>query len=288
MPAMPVSRIIVANMAAAERMAIELVRNSIIAHSNANVVTANIGRWPLLRSFLRHQAQRFDAHVDETSTDADICVVGVGPEPVSASAVRLAVALPGVQDLPSAQRRIALTVGAPAGEVLVVPGTARTVDGTHVLTAESFGRLRRAEDLVSRRPVRALILSGWNGRDGHGPSEAAQLLDAWQGLPVPVILDEAARTTAENALWSGAFATALGDVRRVRVVTSWVSALRLGLAMRAALKSTGSRLRLSVVWGRAQAASWRPAIGGLIHLRRHLRVGRALLTRGPAHPSARL
>lgn len=286
---MPVSRIIVANMAAAERMAIELVRNSIIAYPNANVVTANIGRWPLLRSFVRHQARRFGAGDDHATDDhADVCVVGAGPEPVTAGATRLVVALPGVQDPPAADRRIALTVGAPAGEVVVVPGTARTVNGRHVLTAESFGRLRRAEDLVSRRPVRALILSGWNGRDGQSPSEAAQLLEAWQGLPVPVILDEAARTTAENALWSGSFTAALGDVRRVRVVTSWVSALRLGLAMRAALRPTGSRSRLSLVWGRAQAASWRPAIVGLVHLRRHLRVGRALLTHGPAHPNARL
>jgi hypothetical protein len=281
-----VSQIIVANTADAERIAIELVRNAIIAHPNANVATANIARWPLLRSFVLHQAPRFGATVDPAATHAAICVVGDGPEPVTAGTVDLAVALPGVRELPEASRRVVLAVGVPVGEVIVVPGTARTVNGTHTLTAESFGRLRRAADLASRRPVRVLVLSGWNGRSGV--SEAAQLLAAWRGPRVPVILDEAARTTAENALWAGSFAAALGDVRRVRVVASWVAAPRLGLAMRAALRPTGARLRLSVVWGRTHAASWRPSIVGLVHLRRHLRAGRALLANGPADPGARL
>jgi DUF218 domain len=273
MPGMPVSQIFVANVTGAERMAIELVRNTLVAYPNTNVSTRDVDGWPELRRFIATETARFGARTPDGARD-----VLVAGDPDRS---RLTVTMPS-------GRRVELVLGTPTGEVVVVPGTARTVHGTHRLTAESFGRLRRAERIASRRPVRALILSGWNGRDGHGSSEAAQLLDAWRGPEVPVVLDEAARTTAENALWSAALAAALGDVPRLRMITAWVSAPRLWLATRAALRGTGIRLRLSVVWGRAQAASWRPATAGLVHLRRHLRIGRALLTRGPDDPGARL
>lgn len=258
-------------------MAIELVRNTIIAYPDTNVRTRDIDEWPLLLEFVNTEAALFGARSEGGRWDAH--VAGGRREPAPADRACLTVTSP-------AGRRVELVVGTPAGEVVVVPGTARTVNGTHTLTAESFGRLRRAEEIARRGPVRALILSGWNGRDEHGSSEAAQLLDAWRGPSVPVVLDEAARTTAENALWSAALASALGDVPRVRMITAWVSAPRLGLATSAALRGTGIGLRLSVVWGRAQAASWRPAIVGLVHLRRHLRLGRALLAHGPNDPDA--
>jgi len=278
----PVSQIVVANVAAAERMAIELIRNTIIAYQGTNVHIRDIDEWPLLSAFVAKEATRFGAQTGGGRWDMRIAGDRHEPKRVGqADRACLTVTFP-------AGGRIELVVGTPAGEVVVVPGTATTVNGAHTLTAESFGRLRRAEEIARRSPIRALILSGWNGRDEHGSSEAAQLLDAWRGPSVPVVLDEAARTTAENALWSAALASALGDVPRVRMVTAWVSALRLGLATSAALRGTGIRPRLSVVWGRAQAASWRPAIVGLVHLRRHLRLGRTLLTHGPDDPDARL
>jgi DUF218 domain len=286
MPGEFFSHITIANTAAAERMAIELVRNTIIAYPNANVGAGDIHRWPLLRAFLRHELARYGARTDPGATRWDVWVTGDGP--VVDGVARLVVALPGAGNAPPASRRVELTVGRPSGEVVLVPGTARRVRGRHTLTPESFERLRRAEEIARRRPVRAVVLSGWNGRDDLAASEAAQLLDAWQGPPVPVILDEAARTTAENALWSASLTSALGDVRLVRVVTSWVGSVRLGLAAFAALRPTGARPKLAIVWSWTQAASWKPSIVGLVHLRRHLRVGRALIARGPSDPGARL
>ncbi len=286
----PPSRIVVADAEAAELFTIELLRNILIARPGANVLVVGVDGRPLLHSFLTHQALRWGARTDHGLGYWDVVVIGEGAvdDPTVDGDVRTAITLPGARATVAAERQLDLVVGTPTGDVVVVPGTARTIDGTHTLTAEAFGRLRRAEELARRMPVRAVILSGWNGNDERGASEAAQLLDAWRGPHIPVILDEAARTTAENALWSASLATALGDVRTVRMVASWVSSLRLGLATRSALRTTTVRPRLSIVWGRAHGASWRPAIGGLAHLRRHLRVGRALLADGPGSPEARL
>ncbi len=268
---------------AAQRVAIELLRNTLVAYEQANILVTGIEGWSKLRNFLVNEVPLYDAKTDYNRGHWDICIICGTEEFSVAGHVRLVVALPGTHDIVTAERRIELDLGAPTGEVVVVPGTARVVNGSHVLTAETFGRLRRAELIAGKKQIRALILSGWNGKIGHCPSEAAQMLDKWQGPQVPVILDEAARTTAENALWSASLATALGGVRRVRMVTAWVSALRLGLATFIAFRRTSIVPVLSVVWGRVQSASWYPAIVGLIHLRRHIRVGRAVITNGTWH-----
>jgi uncharacterized SAM-binding protein YcdF (DUF218 family) len=110
------------------------------------------------------------------------------------------------------------------------------------------------------------------------------MMRAWAGPDVPIILDEAARSTAENALCTAAIIGALGEVRDVVVVASWANALRLRLAFRAALRAHGLRPELSIVWGMAHGASWRPGIVGLFRLRQHLLAGRALLDQGLRHP----
>jgi uncharacterized SAM-binding protein YcdF (DUF218 family) len=170
-----------------------------------------------------------------------------------------------------------LRIGRPLGAVVVVPGTAEDRDGVHTLTAEAFGRLRRAEEIARTSAVRAVILSGWSGPSARGLSEAEQMMQAWAGPGVPLVLDEAARTTAENALCTAAIIGALGEVRDVIVVASWANAVRLRFAFRAALRTHGLRPRLSVVWGAPHGASWRPGIVGLFRLRRHLLAGRAML-----------
>lgn len=216
---MPTARVLVADHDAARRVANELIRNRLLAHT----------------------------------------VAGGGPDP--------------------RPRETRVAIGQPAGMVIVVPGTAANRDGVHALTAEAFGRLRRAEEVARRSTVRAVILSGWNGSQ-PGPSEAEQMMRAWAGPDVPIILDEAARSTAENALCSAAIIGALGDVRDVLVVASWANALRLRLAFRVALRAHHLRPELSIVWGAAHGASWRPGIVGLFRLRQHLLAGRAMLDQG--------
>lgn len=278
----------VADRRAAERVAIELVRNALIARPHTAVLAAGIDSWPVLGAFLDAEASKYQASSDDTVGRRGVCVVGEGPATEQPDPAGTTIAMPGAPSGSASAKRTELALGAPTGDIVVVPGTARLENGVHTLTAETYGRLRRAEQIARRRPVRAVILSGWNGPNDLGLSEAAQMRDAWRGPAVPIILDEAARTTAENALWSASLAGALGDVHKLCMVTSWVSSVRLGLATMAALRDAGVRLRLSVVWGHDQAASWRPAIGGLVHLRRHLRIGRTLIAEGPGSPGAQL
>lgn len=284
----PSSRFTVADIGRADRFAAALVRNIVAARRNTTIFATGLEAWPAVRAFLTDEAKLFGARIDSEQDSWDLCIVGDSGQPVVEGPVTSCIVMPDAKAEVNAARHIRLELGEPSGDVIVVPGTARDLNGRHTLTAETFGRLRRAERLAERRPPRAVILSGWNGFDGHSSSEAAQMLEAWRGREVPVILDEAARTTAENAVWAASLTTAMGDVATVRVVAAWVSAVRLGLATWSAFRRTSVRPRMSVVWGRAQAASWRPAVVGLLHLRRHMRIGRAFLSRGPGSRDAQL
>jgi DUF218 domain len=273
------SRLLVANGEAAERVAIELLRNHLIAHPAQHLVVAGPADLPLLRVFLRQAAPVFAVTTRPLRDGPGFAVVG--SDSVVPPAVHDAVIFPRIPATAIAERcETELVIGDPAGVVIVVPGTAADRDGIHLLTAEASGRLRRAEALARRGAVRAVILSGWHGPDARGLSEAEQLLRAWAGPDVPVILDDAARCTAENALCSAALIEALGEVREVVVVASWGNALRLRLAFGAALRAQGLRPRMSTVWGLAHGASWRPGLVGLFRLRGHLRAGQAMLDRG--------
>jgi len=252
-------RLVVPDQAAAEQVAAELARHRRIARARGP------GAAPPL-------AIPGAGPADSGTGPADS---GAGPVSPAAGDV---VIMPGARTAPVAQRcETRLVIGPPSGAVIVVPGTAMNRDGGHVLTPETFGRLRRAEDLARRGAVRAIILSGWNGPAARGLTEAEQMLRAWSGPDVPLICDEAARTTAENALCAAAIIGALGDVGEVVVVASWANAPRLRLAFRAALRPHGGRARLSTVWGSGHGASWRPGLTGLFRLRRHLRAGQAML-----------
>ena len=252
------SCLVVADQAAAERVAAELTRHRRIARARGP------GAAPPLAI---------------PGAAPPPAIPGTGPDGPAAGDV---VIMPGAGTAPVARRcRTRLVIGPPSGAVIVVPGTAVNRDGVHVLAPETFGRLRRAEDLARRGAVRAVILSGWNGPAACGLTEAEQMLRAWSGPDVPLICDEAARTTAENALCAAAIIGALGEVREVVVVASWANAPRLRLAFRAALRPHGGRARLSTVWGSGHGASWRPGLTGLFRLRRHLLAGRALLD-GPS------
>jgi uncharacterized SAM-binding protein YcdF (DUF218 family) len=273
------SRLLVKDRDAAERVAIELVRNHLIAHPAQNLVVAGSADLPVLRAFLRRARPVFGFTTRPLPRGPGFAVMSAGsPRP---GAVNDAVILPGVRAASVAKRcETELIIGHPAGTVIVVPGTAADRDGIHALTAEAFGRLRRAEGIARESAVRAVILSGWNGPGADGLSEAEQMMQAWAGPDVPIVLDEAARSTAENALCTAAIIGALGDVRDVIVVASWGNALRLRLAFRAALRAQGLRPRMATVWGVRHGASWRPGLVGLFRLRRHLLAGRAQLDRG--------
>jgi len=107
-------------------------------------------------------------------------------------------------------------------------------------------------------------------------TEAEQLRDAWSGpSSTPLLLDPAARTTAENAVNAVLIATSLGGCRELVFVAPWGNAVRQGLLARAAARGSGLHTRQHVVWGWAHLGALRPGITGLAFMRRHLRAARA-------------
>ena len=88
----------------------------------------------------------------------------------------------------------------------------------HRISHESLGRLHRAAWVARRRPTLAVVLTGYTSTGGL--SEAEQMRAAWHVQDVPALLEVGGRDTAENATHSLPIVLALGDVRRVTVVTS--------------------------------------------------------------------
>jgi glucosamine-6-phosphate deaminase len=93
------------------------------------------------------------------------------------------------------------------------------VSPEHRISEESRQRVARAVDECRREPPRAVILTGYT-RTLRGLSEAEQMKAEWPFDDVPAVLEDAGRNTAENATRSLPLIRAIGDVRRVTVVTS--------------------------------------------------------------------
>jgi glucosamine-6-phosphate deaminase len=88
----------------------------------------------------------------------------------------------------------------------------------HRISRESHSRLRRGEGLARSLRPRLVLLTGYT-RTG-GLSEAEQMKADWGVGDVPVLLEDAGRNTAENASRSLPILRAVGEIRRVTVVTS--------------------------------------------------------------------
>jgi glucosamine-6-phosphate deaminase len=93
-----------------------------------------------------------------------------------------------------------------------------SISAEHRISHESLGRVHRAEWVARRRPTLAAVLTGYTSTGGL--SEAEQMRAAWSVADVPPLLEIAGRDTAENATRSLPLVLALGDARRVTVVTS--------------------------------------------------------------------
>jgi glucosamine-6-phosphate deaminase len=87
------------------------------------------------------------------------------------------------------------------------------------ISYESLQRIRRAEESCRSEPPKVAILTGYT-RTAHGLSEAEQMKAEWSMPGVPALVENAGRNTAENASCSLPLIRAIGDVRRVAVVTS--------------------------------------------------------------------
>jgi DUF218 domain len=129
--------------------------------------------------------------------------------------------------------------------VAVLGYSGRRGDALHDVCA---ARLRHAEQLVDGAD--AVLLSGW-GRRRNGSGEAGLMRAAWNGGDVPLIEDDKARSTVENAAGVAAAARRL-DATEVTVVTSRWHAFRARALVRAALP--GVDVRTSSPPGRARVA----------------------------------
>jgi glucosamine-6-phosphate deaminase len=88
----------------------------------------------------------------------------------------------------------------------------------HRISGESRARLRRAARECRSDPPRAVILTGYTRT--RGLSEAEQMEEEWSVPGVPAVLEDAGRDTAENASRSLPIIRAIGEIRRVTIVTS--------------------------------------------------------------------
>ena len=112
----------------------------------------------------------------------------------------------------------------------------RRGDTLHAVCAE---RLRHAEQLVG--DADAVLLSGWGRRRRRNCAGEAELMrTAWNGGDVPLIADDEARSTVENALGTAVTARRL-DATDVTVVTSRWHAFRARALVRAALPGVAVR-----------------------------------------------
>jgi glucosamine-6-phosphate deaminase len=93
------------------------------------------------------------------------------------------------------------------------------VSAEHRISDESRARLRRAERVCRSDPPRTVVLTGYT-RVPSGLSEAEQMKAEWRLPDVPAVLEVAGRNTAENATRTLPLIRAMGDIRRVTVVTS--------------------------------------------------------------------
>ena len=143
-------------------------------------------------------------------------LVGAPDPAVPASLLRAHPRLTVVCDSAAAA---ALPVHPGGDHVCVVLGHREpSISAEHRISHESLGRVHRAEWVAQRRPTLAAILTGYTSTGGL--SEAEQMRAAWHVAGVPPLLEVAGRDTAENATRSLPLVLALGDARRVTVVTS--------------------------------------------------------------------
>ena len=117
------------------------------------------------------------------------------------------------------------------------------------ISDESRARLASARRTCAASPPRAVILTG-RSHTPAGFSEAEQMKAEW-AAPHPTLLEDAGRNTAENASRSLPIVRAIGEIRRVVVVTSvWhirapyffapYRAFGLGLSFRRAWHATNA------------------------------------------------
>jgi uncharacterized SAM-binding protein YcdF (DUF218 family) len=81
---------------------------------------------------------------------------------------------------------------------IVVPGSGRVAeDGVYRIGVSCLGLVREAERLVDELRAETVVFSGW--APAGGTPEAEQMLAAWRGADVELVVEPTAAVTAQNA-----------------------------------------------------------------------------------------
>ena len=159
--------------------------------------------------------------------------------------------------------------GGASSTAIVVLGHRDATSHEQRISHESRARVGHALVECRRRPPRAVILTGYT-RTPHGFSEAEQMKEYWPNTAAPALLETAGRNTAENATRSLPLIRAMGEIRRVVVVTSaWH--LRT-LYFFAPYRRFGLRLSFRV----SRAGRWAPMLVTELRAIRRMRAQRGL------------
>lgn len=136
------------------------------------------------------------------------------------------------------------------------------------LSEESRARLTVARQACAAEPPRVVVFTGYS-HTAAGLSEAAQMESDWAPSPIPALLEEAGRNTAENAARSLPIVRAIGEIRRVTVVTSaWH---RRAPYFFAPYRVLGLRLHFRFAWHGTTANVIATEVQGLRRMRRQRR-----------------
>ena len=173
---------------------------------------------------------------------------------------------------------VSATAGQARPKVLVILGIKFEPGADPPLGKAAQARLRRARHLAERiRPIAVIFSGGGVGEQ----SEAEGFAAAWTGPPLPLILEEASRTTAENALASLRLIEAMvpGPVG-LRVVSSWWHCPRSLMLFRAADDRLGRRqksIRMVAAGDHTHPVQPLRELRYLLDIRKNLREGHRFL-----------
>jgi uncharacterized SAM-binding protein YcdF (DUF218 family) len=158
-----------------------------------------------------------------------------------------------------------------AGErtAIVVPGHGwLDLDGMHRISDRCLQLVREAELLVSSTGAEVVVFTGWSSTGG--PSEAEQMRDAWRGPPVELVVESAARNTAQNAARTLPLLLER-DVARAVVVCAPPHLVRMRLLFRRLYRGSGVELafRVARVAPTLRSIAWELAALPLVPLQLH-------------------
>ena len=224
-----------------------------------------------------------------TRQTADLVILASTPSrPISGAEV---IAMPGVSanrcDSPIIHE---LAISEHRMPVVMVPGF--TDASGSPINPTSMSRLSVGLDLAEVLAASAVVLSGWRGWSARTLclTEAFQMRSLVHNSKLPILMDTAARTTAENIACFRDLVRGLGGVSRGVVVASWSNALRTQVLADGLWGNDDGELppvSVHVAWGASHGASLRAGLVGLYWARRHRRAAEALLDFGPFDLRAR-